>query len=95
MSARLTLPTIHLNGTSQQALAEQLEIAGIALRVAVDAVVEAQPNGRDYYPQGPDAFQRAQNEHNARVTALQKVLTELQTLHESIALWPHYVQEVP
>jgi hypothetical protein len=79
------LPTIHLNGTSRDALAESYANAGGAVRAALNALVEAAPNARDYYPQGGDAFTAAAAEHNARCAALRKVLEELSALAEHVA----------
>lgn len=77
-------PTIHTNGTSAEALEAQLENAGHALRAALDALGEAAPNGRDYYPQGPDAIRVAVAEHAARVAALRDVLADIEALHEHV-----------
>jgi hypothetical protein len=45
---------------------------------------ETQPNARDYYPQGDDAFQQAVREHNARVRRLREVSDELYTIVEAV-----------
>lgn len=52
----MMIPTLHLNGTSRTELIKQLTDAGHALALAIDALGNASPHGRDYYPQGPDAF---------------------------------------
>jgi hypothetical protein len=48
--------------------------------VAIDKLSEAGPNGRDYYPQGDDAFREAQKEHASRLQRLQSVYKELEDL---------------
>lgn len=57
-----TLPTIHLNGTGADTLRQEY----YELRQAVDAAAErlstATCNLRDFFPQGPDAWQRARLE---------------------------------
>lgn len=70
-------PTIHLNGTSREALHEGYIAAGQAVRQAILALAEAAPHERDYYPQGDDAYKRAMAEHNARAVKLGSVLEDL------------------
>ena len=77
-------PTIHLNGTSQQSLAEGYEKSVNALRVAQDALCAAAPNGRDYYPQGDSASYTARDEHQDRLKRTKSVIEELEALWESI-----------
>jgi hypothetical protein len=77
-------PVIHLNGTSVSALEESLANAGRAVREAIGALYEASPNARDYYPNGPAAYDRASKEHAARIAALRTVLDELTELYESL-----------
>lgn len=80
----LMKPTIHLNGTSRDNLAEPLEQARTAVRKAIEAVQATAPNGRDYYPQGPDAIRTATIEHGNRLNYLQIVDRELAELHEHV-----------
>lgn len=81
----MTIPTIHLNGTSGQELLDQVLNACHSLNTALSALDNAAPNGRDYYTQGPAALPMAQNEHQARVTKVRGVLDEMQQLAEAIA----------
>jgi len=81
----IMLPTIHLNGTSLAALAEANDKAHYALLTAIAALAEAAPNGRDYYPQSPDALYKAQDEHYERITRLQSVAKELEQIGEYLA----------
>ena len=76
----MTTPTIHGNGTSAQDLADGYAAAYSAIGAAIEAVAKTGPNGRDYYPQGPDAIHRATMEHRARQTALSNVAEELMEL---------------
>jgi hypothetical protein len=78
-------PTIHMNGTSGRALLEGYCDAISAVHAALEALARVAPNGRDYYPQGPDACALADGEHDARKRALIGVLHELQTLAEHVA----------
>lgn len=80
--ATLTLPTIHLNGSSVDSLIEQIETAGHALMAAHGALVLAAPNARDYYVQGPDAFDKAVQEHEARLAKVKAVYKETSAIYE-------------
>jgi len=70
------VPTIHSNGTSAGELNKQLSAAVDAVRAASRALCDAAPNGRDYYLQ-PNG-QRSQAQHEARLSKLNAVLSELQ-----------------
>lgn len=73
-------PSIHLNGTSGERLAMYYEQAAEAVFRAQEALMLACPNGRDYYPQGEDAYSDAHAEHNARQKKLLEVYDELEAL---------------
>jgi hypothetical protein len=70
-------PTVHLNGTAADDLANQLADALAALQEAQAKLALAAPNARDYYPQGPSATQSAYAQHAYRVNGLQQVANEL------------------
>ena len=80
----VAIPTIHLNGTSRQELLEQLIEATMAVDVAIQRLSRACPNGRDYYPQGPNAIQEALKQHNSRMHNLTAVVAELREIAEAI-----------
>ena len=77
-ASRMTLPTVHLNGTSAQSLYDAAEAAHDAVREAMRLLQQAAPNGRDYYPKGPSVFHQAQGEHVERLAHLQFVMGELE-----------------
>lgn len=81
----LAIPTVHLNGTSQSELLNQQTDAAQAIFKAMNALNDASPNGRDYYPQGPDALKKAQKEHADRMQRLRSVYEELQQIAKSLA----------
>lgn len=89
----LTIPTVHLNGTSKGDLLEAIEQAHDAVRAAQEKLAETAPNGRDYYPQGAYAFESAVREHSARMQKLVDVNTELQQLAEAVADGGHKYAE--
>lgn len=73
----MTLPTIHLNGTSKESLIDDLCTASDALNAAYEALKQTAPNGRDYYPQGPEAFAKAGGEHLDRLKRLNAIKKEI------------------
>ena len=73
----MTLPTIHLNGTSKEQLVAALCSASYALDNAYAKLKETAPNGRDYYPQGQDAMPRARKEHDDRMRRLDGIKDEI------------------
>jgi histidinol phosphatase-like PHP family hydrolase len=80
------IPTIHMNGDKKETLLEGYCTAIHAVRAAAEAVQQnAHPNGRNFYPQGPDAIHRAIEEHIKRMVAIRGVLVELETMAEGIA----------
>lgn len=81
----LCVPTLHLNGTSAVALIDQLLNAKDALEVAVGRLSEAFPNPRDYYPQGPEAFNRAREQWKARLAKIEEVQAEIAAILEAVA----------
>lgn len=81
----LTMPIIHLNGSSARSLLEDSCTAMTAVRKAIDALNVTGPNARDYYPKGPEFFRVAQDQHHARIAKLQEVLAELEQIAEYIS----------
>ncbi len=79
-----TFPTVHLNGTSVDALITENMAAYKAVRAAVEALAQAYPNGRDFYPQGHSAIVAAMKEHDSRRNRLASVLEELEAICENI-----------
>lgn len=77
-------PTIHLNGSSREHLFEACAEALGALRRALRAMDDVSPNGRDYYPQGPEALSEALREHTSRCERIRSVLAELEQIAEAI-----------
>jgi hypothetical protein len=80
----MIFPTVHLNGTSKEALIDDLTRAYTALTSALTALALAEPNGRDYYPQGPDALKTAQAEHKFRLQRVEDVRKEILEIAEHI-----------
>jgi hypothetical protein len=71
-----------MNGTSREQLLEGYMNALAAIEYALEAIKYAAPNGRDYYPQGPDAMAQAGDQHILRLKSLEKIAAELRTLAE-------------
>lgn len=81
----LTLPTVHLNGTSRNSLLDDYIAAMDAIRLAMKALQSAAPNARDYYVQAGDTFCMAQNQHFIRLARLRETLDELNAIAEHVA----------
>ena len=78
-------PTVHLNGTKGQDLLESYLKAVDKLRDAIQAVMNAYPNGRDLYTQEPGAYQVAVVEQQERLEKLTEVKKEMEMLAEAVA----------
>jgi len=68
-----TLPTIHLNGTGAQTLANEYEAFWRALDKAAEALQNATCNARDFYPQEPGAYERARKEREEAFSKLEEL----------------------
>ena len=82
--SQLIIPTVHLNGTSRQALVDGYNEACTALQGALGALQDAEPNARDYYPQGDGVFAAARAQHAERIAVVRKVFDELQTIYDAL-----------
>lgn len=80
----MIFPTVHLNGTLGQDLADNAAAAIEALRAASKAHALTAPNARDYYPQGDDAYPAARKQYLDRVERLQAVTLEVAMLLENL-----------
>ena len=82
MTEPLAVPTVHLNGTSRDALLEQLLEAAHAIHEAGRKLAAAYPNARDYYVQPGAAIAVAMRQHETRMNKLREVAGELETIAE-------------
>jgi hypothetical protein len=69
-----TIPTIHLNGTGAITLRDEYAAAYDALTKAREAFASTTCNGRDFYPQGPDAYYQARDERAEAFAALDQAI---------------------
>lgn len=81
----MMVPTIHDNGTSRERLITQLTAVAGHLDAAFMVLLQAAPNARDYYPQGPRAMEQASNEHGERIKAVLRLRDEIEVLTLAIA----------
>ncbi len=80
--AMATIPTVHLNGTSFTDLRDGYAAAYDAIEKAIDALAQAELNGRDFYPQSPSAYSQAREE---RSEAFRKLHSAHQYVGEMLA----------
>ena len=78
----ITLPLIHMNGTAAKDLFEGYRAAMDAVQDADDAIKRLEFNARDYYPQGPEAWEKAREE----MTERRKKLSEIHADFLAIAI---------
>jgi hypothetical protein len=71
-------------GSSKACLLSDLCEAIDAIHQAGKILALASPNARDYYVQGAGAFEKAQDQHQARMKKLREVVTELETIAEAV-----------
>jgi hypothetical protein len=67
------LPMIHTCGTAAGELMRQASALKEALEVALEALRQAAPNQRDYYPM-PGVWDMAVRQHQERVKALESMM---------------------
>ena len=72
------IPTVHLNGTSGQDLRREYQTAYRAVKFAIDSLCETTCNGRDYYPQGNEAYTQAYAERQTALCKLRDVQSYLE-----------------
>lgn len=78
----VTVPVVHLNGTSVTDLLAQYRAAATALQVAIDAVIAAAPHARDYYPVG--TWPQAQEEFDRRLGQLRAIRTDVEMIVHAV-----------
>ena len=81
----LLVPTIHMNGTSRDVLIDQAVDGLNALDAALVVLRATGPNGRDFYPQGPEAIVAAMAAHRELIERVQSAYDDLKTMAEAIA----------
>jgi hypothetical protein len=80
----VTAPTLNLNGTSGEALMQELRTAGEAVRTAIEAVGAMTVHGRDFQTAEIGAYNQARFEQKARLEKLRSVLDEIRCLQENV-----------
>jgi hypothetical protein len=80
VAVRPQAPLIHLNGTSPVRLRNGLEKAYAIAGDLDDALREAGPNRRDYYPLEPEAWRRAEAEHCVRMQRVADIRREIEEI---------------
>lgn len=84
MTANTIIPTIHMNGTGGKTLLAEYSAAAKAVQDAIKILGQATLNGRDFYPQGPHAFEDARDQRIEMDKSLESVLEALQAIRIGI-----------
>ena len=77
-------PLAHLGGSPKQILCEQYHDAAMSVAAAVESIAGLY-HGRDFYKWGEVKSQRARDEHDKRVEAMNRVYVELFAMAEALA----------
>lgn len=79
----MIFPTLHLNGTSREQLLTDYTEAYNEIRAAIGAMRRITFHARDYYVQGPGAYDNARMEFWERISHLERISSELEeiTIH--------------
>jgi hypothetical protein len=83
--AMTTIPTIHTNGTGKDTLTAEYYAAYKAIKESINTLLDATLNGRDYYPQGSDAFYQAREERQDALSKLHQVKIYIEEVITGIA----------
>ena len=81
---RIVKAVSHLGGTKKQPLLDKYIVSLDAILDAIDAINESW-HGRDFCLWGAEIIEKAQSQHEARITSLRNVYAELEAITESIA----------
>ena len=77
-----TLPTVHINGTGAETLRAEYEDLYEALQAAEAKLLEVTFNGRDFYPQGFEAYLRARLERSEMLAKLREIMDYAAAWHD-------------
>jgi hypothetical protein len=82
--AGIMIPSVHLNGDTRAELLRINRAAYDAAEKLIDALLEAGPNGRNFYVQGPDALGKALGQHVMRLGRAEGIKAELAEIVHSL-----------
>lgn len=78
------IPTVHLNGTGLETLQRGWTATADALDEAIAKANAIEFNSRDYYPAGPEAFERARDEMVEHLLALKRFANDAHEVVEAL-----------
>lgn len=81
MQSTITMPFIHMNGTSAETLLNDNCNARAAIMEALDTIARMEFNGRDYYPV-PGSFEKARKERSKHVMAVMNAAAYFEAIAE-------------
>ena len=81
-------PMIHLNGSGANLTIGYEKVFGL-LQQALQEMANGNPHMRDYYPMAnaSEAFQAAQDEHQARMDSIQAIISDYKALMRATRRW--------
>ena len=81
----LSIPSIHLNGTSSDELCREISDASWAIGEASRVLAKMTVHGRDHYVKvDKESYNKARAEQEARFTALANIQAELAEIYNGI-----------
>lgn len=83
---KVTLPTLHLNGTGAASLQREYHAVLKALNNVSDALAQATCHPRDFYPQGDGAWEQARAERD-------KAFENLREVQEYVEQWLTHIHD--
>ncbi len=79
-----TLPTVHMNGTGLRTLRETYDAAADALEDFITKWGGIEFNARDYYVDGPEAFEAARTDREAMAGKIRDIRRYLERHREHL-----------
>lgn len=77
-------PIVNMNGTSADALVEQIHRAVVAIKDAAVALTDMYPHGRDFQLSPNGAYNTAREQHDQRLRALNVIEDELNAMYMNL-----------
>jgi hypothetical protein len=80
----LCIPTVHINGTSRDALLSQLRQAIITATALKEFLQEGMPHPRDFCVQGKGIDVRARMQQKVRILKVETIIDDLTAIYHGV-----------